>query len=439
MTPIAFALTPDGLAARLLAADASAEHAFLLYHEGRHVARVDAGQRADVRFTLSPLPGEYEVAVLRRDAPGAAWRRAGGAALTVGSPGASPAPATRRTAGRAPAPRPARPRPSHPPAPAAPPAVAPGAAVLLHIGLPKTGTTYLQRTFHAAWAGQACPPVDYPEAGFYNHQVALYEPLARFLPWTARRGHPDRWRELQAAMQRDTGGVATLLSAEALSALSDEGVASFRDLLGGRPVGRIIITVRPLASLLPSHWQQNMKQGGRGDLGGYAARMLELIERGEHPAPMFSYRHTVQAWRRVFPHACITVLAMDGSHTQNLLSFARLCGLGSEHDARLLASVPTAAEQNLSFSVQECSQLLEINEQIARGELPVSARRLAMDRFFQAREAGGQYERPTLSPAHREQADALDQVAREWLRVQPECELVHGRNEPVVTPEAAAA
>lgn len=317
--------------------------------------------------------------------------------------------------------------------PAGPSAAKHGPDLLLHIGLPKTGTTYLQRTFYAALASRAEAPLDYPDAGFYNHQVALYEPLGRHLPWKARPAVPGRWPALRDALGHRRGSVPTLLSAEALSALSNDGVEEFRQRLSDRQVDRIIITVRPLGVLLPSHWQQNMKQGGCGDLAAYAGRMLQVIERGESPSQMFCFRHTVQAWRRVFPDASITVLAMDGSHAQNLLSFARVCGLGQAHDAHLLASVPTAAEQNLSFSVDECRQLLAINERIARGELPASARRRAMDRFFQAREEAGHYERPRLLDRHKEAADAIDRQSAAWLSEQPACTLLRGRDFTEVT------
>jgi hypothetical protein len=423
MESIELALIPGGFAARVAGTGVDAEHAFILYHEGCHVARQEVSEKAEVRFALTPLPGQYEVAVLRRQRTALAWRRAGTATLMVET-------------GDAPAASPQHEMPLAPQDKAAGAGNGPGA--VLHIGLPKTGTTYLQRTFYAAFATSDAAPVDYPDTGFYNHQVALYEPLGGFLPWKARHALSERWQSLQGALGRPRA-VPLLLSAEALSALSDEGVAAFGALLAARQVARLVITVRPLSSLLPSHWQQNMKQGGRGDLGAYAERMLGLIERGESPAQMFSYRHTVHAWRRVYPQAPITVLAMDGSHAQNLIAFARVCGLGAEHDALLLSSVPAAAEQNLSFSVDECRELLAINERIARGQLPLMARREAMDRFFQARESCAPYERPTLGARHRELAEAVDDQSRQWLRSQLDCEFVHGRDAPAVTQAAPPA
>ncbi len=305
------------------------------------------------------------------------------------------------------------------------------APVVIHVGLPKTGTTYLQRTFHQAFGKSGQGPLDYPDVGFYNHQIALYEPLGRFLPWKVREVSSAPWQRLQAAWSQP-GERPLLLSAEALSALDAEGVAEFRRLLGDRPVERIVITTRALATLLPSHWQQNMKQGGRGDLASYAQRILDAVDARRSPSQMFSFRETIRLWRTQFPDTRFSVLVMDGSHTQNLICFARLCGLGPEHDERLLASVPTAAEQNLSFSVEECRQLLVINERIARGQLPVAARRRAMDAFFRSRESGAHYDKPRLDAGQQAVAQAMDRAAYEAAAGDPLIEVLHGGSEGAI-------
>lgn len=299
--------------------------------------------------------------------------------------------------------------------------------LVLHIGLPKTGTTYLQRTFHRALAELPEAPLEYPEAGFYNHQVALYEPLGEHLPWKPRAGAPALWEGLSRRLGTP-GARRMLLSAEALAGLDPAGVARLRALLGGRPVERIVITTRALAKLLPSHWQQNMKQGGRGTLETYADRILGAIAAGRSPAQMFCVAHTVRLWRAEFPEAPVSVLVMDGVQEQNLLAFADLCGLGAAYDAALLRSVPTASEQNLSFSMDECRQLIEINEAIARGQLDVAARKQAIEGFFQAREGGGDYRKPELDAARTQAAQAVDRDSRAGLGALPGCNWQHGRD-----------
>ena len=128
-----------------------------------------------------------------------------------------------------------------------------------------------------------------------------------------------------------------------------------------------------------------------------------------------------------FPDTPISVLVMDGGQTQNLLAFAEICGVGMEHDRTLLESVPPASEQNLSFSVDECRQLIEINEAIACGTLDVSARKKAMDAFFQARDQRVSYEKPVLDAEQAAAAREVDRQSREVIAALPGCEWIQGR------------
>lgn len=399
-TPVLLDPAGDGLNVRLTGVSASAaqEFAFYLLRDGDRVATRWYGPDAEARFP-GPLPhGRYEAVAFIRTTGAEAIERRRSAPLSF--------PLQAQPTGIS---------------------LAQAPAAVLHIGLPKTGTTYLQRTFHRALGRSGALPLEYPEADFYNHQVALYEPLGAYLPWKPRPGSPALWKKLGDRL-RVPGERRMLLSAEALAALDARGIEIFRALLCERPVERIVITTRALASLLPSHWQQNMKQGGRGTLERYADRIFGAIAAARSPSQMFCVAHAVRLWRAAFPGTPISVLVMDGGQAQNLLAFADICGLGESHDQLLLDSVPTASEQNLSFSVDECRQLVEINEAIARGELEVAARKRAIEGFFKAREQGGSYQKPALGAVHADAARAVDRESRAVIDAIPGCEWIHGRD-----------
>ena len=376
------------------------EYAFYWFYEGRHAGFREFEPSRQSSFALSG-PGHYAVTVFSRAAGDVSGERIGACEIVVEGDAGRAGPAVHKAPQAA----------VRHLAAVVPSGDGDEGGAILHIGLPKTGTTYLQRTFHTAFAGIDEVPIDYPDTGFYNHQIALYEPLGQYLPWKVRTGSGDHWKRLAGHLS-SVGKRPLLLSAEALSALNASGVAAFRQLLGGRKAQRIIITTRPLVTLLPSHWQQNMKQGGRGDLESYAHRILSAIAAGESPAQMFCVRETVKLWREEFPDSPVSVLVMDGGHTENLLAFADTCGLGGDtYWPRLLSSVPAASEQNLSFSLEECQKLLSINERIARGQLPVSERRKAMDSFFSERASGASYAKPELSAELRAIANGIDEQA----------------------------
>jgi hypothetical protein len=300
-------------------------------------------------------------------------------------------------------------------------------SLLLHIGLPKTGTTFLQKTFHKAFPESSKAPVLYPNVNFYNHQIALYEPLGKYLPWVPNPGNPANWQKLRTILVQPND-FPTLLSAEALSALNVDGLRELSVIISGWSIGKVLITARPLTSLLPSHWQQNMKQGGRGKLEIYSEKIMKAIEMDQSPAHVFCFANTIRLWRSVFGSLPVTVLIMDGSHHQNLYSFAAQCDIGSEYHELFEKSIPPASQQNLSFSIEECRKLLVINRKIFKGLIQPKARKKAIDLFFKRRDSGALYEKPSLPLELKERADLIDKNAFAEVAKDSYTKLVYGKD-----------
>ena len=141
--------------------------------------------------------------------------------------------------------------------------VAVGARVLLHVGLQKSGTTYLQHAF----AGRAAElaragltyPVETPRAEVPNHQPAFYGLVPDEFSWVDARqvNHTRSWSWLSRELRDSDGPV--LLSAEALSTIRSSGVARVVAGLGGQV--RVLVTARRLDRLLASSWQQSVRNG----------------------------------------------------------------------------------------------------------------------------------------------------------------------------------
>jgi hypothetical protein len=152
-----------------------------------------------------------------------------------------------------------------------------GARVLLHVGLQKSGTTYLQHAFagRAAELAQAgvTYPVESPRAEVPNHQAAFYGLVPDEFGWVAagQVGNARSWswlsRELRVADR------PLLLSAEALSTVRSTGVARVVDELGGQV--RVLVTARRLDRLLASSWQQSVRNGRGTGFEDYLEVMKE--------------------------------------------------------------------------------------------------------------------------------------------------------------------
>ncbi|HYF73047.1 MAG TPA: hypothetical protein VD864_09505, partial [Nocardioides sp.] len=131
--------------------------------------------------------------------------------------------------------------------------------IYLHVGMPKTGTTFLQATFQAS-------------------QDQLLRQGVEFLPPTRREAS---WLSLSVLDQLDAerdpaaalgmwdrfvaAGTASrsprlLVSDELLGGASEEQLRRLTRAISDREV-HLVLTIRGLAKLLPSTWQQRIQQG----------------------------------------------------------------------------------------------------------------------------------------------------------------------------------
>ena len=139
--------------------------------------------------------------------------------------------------------------------------------VVLHIGPRKTATTYLQRVLQRCAQEAVIPATAYPvqTRGRVDHnQVPGLIDLARVHgeislqadAWTHQDGSDAK--ALMDAVSSADGDV--ILSAEALSVLRSSGAAAVVAALAPAPVD-VVITARDLGRVLPSSWQQHMRNG----------------------------------------------------------------------------------------------------------------------------------------------------------------------------------
>ena len=193
----------------------------------------------------------------------------------------------------------------------------------LHVGMPKTGTTYVQSVLHAAAARL-------PEQGL------------TMLPGT-RRGNIQlsaAVREAPADEQRvvrfgrrlaQVETPRVLVSDELLGGASSAQIGRFLAVCGDVEV-HVVVSVRSLSRLLPSTWQQRIQQRGETPslpefLDAVAGREGDLAER------WWTDRHVVavlERWSEHVPLERMHVVTMPGggSDPRNLIErYADLLGL----------------------------------------------------------------------------------------------------------------
>ncbi|MGH1555172.1 hypothetical protein ACRAWF_34780 [Streptomyces sp. L7] len=148
----------------------------------------------------------------------------------------------------------------------------PSGTRLLHIGPHKTGTTAIQGALFAAKDTMPEHGVDFPAHSRHPMEAALAA-CARPAMMGDTVPTDKHWTRLLDAV-RATGDRTSVISSEFFAdAEDDEAIARIVEQLGGERV-HILITLRPLAKIMPSQWQQYVQNGLRMGYDNWLEHML---------------------------------------------------------------------------------------------------------------------------------------------------------------------
>jgi hypothetical protein len=242
----------------------------------------------------------------------------------------------------------------------------PAGTRLLHIGPHKTGTTSIQGALFAAKEEMARHGVDFP--------ATTRHPMEAVLAACARPGMMGNTEPTERHWERlldqvhATGERTSVISSEFFAdAPDDETIGRIVGQLGGDRV-HILVTLRPLARIMPSQWQQYVQNGLRM---GYEDWLRHMIKKPpyEKPNPSVWRRHRhdrlVERWARAAGPERVTVVVVDDRDKGGLMrTFEALLGLPAD----LLQPVPDTA--NRSLTLAETEMLRNLNKEFRAGELP---------------------------------------------------------------------
>lgn len=231
---------------------------------------------------------------------------------------------------------------------------------LLHIGPAKTGTTTLQGALHTCRQQMAEHSVEY--AGRQRHSRRAMVGIAYAKP---PEGYPadvlKRWKQLAASVRRSSAE-RVILSSELLARIPPARAQMLVDDVGGNV--HLVLTMRPLAAILASRWQQSVQDEFRVDYPGWLEQVFGHRS-GKREKPDFWLRydleHHIERWAPIVGEENITFLVLDPSNRDMLLrSFEHMLALPSG----LL--VPDATLTNPSLPYAEIEMLLAFNRVFTR-------------------------------------------------------------------------
>ncbi|WP_231916156.1 hypothetical protein [Microbacterium karelineae] len=306
----------------------------------------------------------------------------------------------------------------------------PERARLLHVGLPKTGTTALQRMAVRRRGQLADAGVLYPRTLTKRHDHLLPAAALMGLKLATADGVPsiDHWHDLMARMENDRERRAWI-SHEWISESDDEQVGRFRDELGDRL--HAVISVRHYGTILRSTWQEFLKSTMLHEFEDWIAYILTEAEAPD-PQTAWQVEHVdlraqqgtiVERWSRILGAENVTVIVVDPDHPDQLTNaFEDLLGL----ERGLLATQGSGTVANRSMTVEESSLMLALNRSYADPDSALMKRlgRLPIDipRQLLRREPRGEERRLTFPTWAAELVDErsrrhADEIAATRVRV----------------------
>jgi hypothetical protein len=239
--------------------------------------------------------------------------------------------------------------------------------VYLHIGAPKTGTTYLQNVLHANRPALRSAGLLYPGTQHAHFWASQDLRGARF--HGATDAHvPGAWSRLVKEVAR--WPARSLIDHESLAAVPraviDRALADldFADV-------HIVITARDLARQLPASWQERVKNGNTGSYRAFLDAVRDDRRRPSRPARHFWAAQNIPGvlarWGHDLPADRVHVVTVPPPGAPRGLLWRRFAGLlGLDPDAYRTA-VPT---DNTSLGAAEAAVLREFNASIGDLELP---------------------------------------------------------------------
>ncbi|MET1060971.1 MAG: hypothetical protein ABWX84_15320 [Nocardioides sp.] len=292
--------------------------------------------------------------------------------------------------------------------------------VYVHIGAPKTGTTYLQDRLGRNARRLAEHDVHVPRLNpvttpAISHFRGALDLLGE--DWGGRPGHADgAWPRLARKVRRSSGRV--IISHEILAPAPPARISRLMNDLEGCEV-HVVYSVRDLARQLPAAWQESVKQGRTWRF----KRFLNMAESGK---PWFMRAFDVPTvlgnWSRTLPPERVHVVTVPPSSAAPDELWLRFCqAFGIDP-----AWAPLDSERsNASLGIAETELLRLLNRRIhrrTRGEQPHDD---MIRHMLDSGQLGGRKSRKVELPPTR--LPWAEQQAERWIEwVKGAGVMVHG-------------
>ena len=195
---------------------------------------------------------------------------------------------------------------------------------LLHIGPHKTGTTSLQGALWTARDAMRAQGVRHA-GSTRNPSNAVRAVTGQPSPYSETEPPPISYWERLVRELRSAREPRVVVSSEFFSWADAAAVQRIVDDVGPTTV-HIVVTLRPIARILPSMWQQNVQAG---QVNGFESWLESVLRRPEHPFwTLHRHDKLISRWAAVVGVDRVTAIVVDEQdHAFLPTTFERLLDL----------------------------------------------------------------------------------------------------------------
>ena len=242
--------------------------------------------------------------------------------------------------------------------------------VYLHVGAPKTGTTYLQDRLALNRASLGRHDVHYPLALHASQFRAALDLLQ--IPWGGlQEGVDGEWDALAGRVRRSTGTV--LVSHEILAAAEPGQVERAMAGLEDSEV-HLVYSARDLARQIPAEWQEGVKHQRKTSFGGFLKRVQ--TEKRSAPTLWFwrvqSLPDVLARWSRGLPPERVHLVTVPPPGAPRDVLWQRYCRAFGIDPAW---APEESVRENVSIGAAEALLVRRLNRRLRRAGFPSEAYR----------------------------------------------------------------
>lgn len=271
----------------------------------------------------------------------------------------------------------------------------------VHIGLQKTGTSYLQSIFwqsQVALRAQELAMVPPSKAETFTLMLAVRDRLREGVDPASAYDAPARLREVVRA----EASPRMLLSEESLAGADKDQISRLLEQLRDVEV-HVVVTVRDLARQIPSVWQQRLTAGGTLSFDAFLEMVVERRGKGRSFWRGQDLAAILERWSAEVPPSRIHVVTVPPAGSAPDLLLERFCSVLDVDPQRLATDVPRANE---SLGIVQAELMRRVN--VALGD------RLSLREAY--RETGKMYLAKRVLSAQQGERARIPARLEPWAR-----------------------